>query len=125
METTNRLLYVDNDFSSRDLFPELFGSRPLEIETCKDGINALTKLQSFPADIVVTGLSMPNMDGRETYSQLRTIDPSIATVLMSGYNEQDATQHFVGKDLAGFLAKPFMVNELVKLVREKIFNATQ
>ena len=42
---------------------------------------------------------------------------------MSGYNEQDATQRFVGKGLAGFLAKPFLVSDLLRMVREHVMDA--
>jgi two-component system, cell cycle sensor histidine kinase and response regulator CckA len=37
---------------------------------------------------------------------------------MSGYNEQDATQEFVGKGLAGFLPKPFLVDDLMTLIHK-------
>ena len=58
-------------------------------------------------------LNMPGMDGEQTFWHLRQVRPGVKTILMSGYNEQDATQQFVGKGLAGFLAKPFMVEDLM------------
>ena len=58
--------------------------------------------------------------GRETYARLRAVAPEMSTVLMSGYNEQDASQHFVGKGLAGFVAKPFLVSELLDAIGKSL-----
>lgn len=106
METTNRLLYVDDDFPSRDLFPELFGNRPLEIETCKDGINALTKLESFPADIVVTGLTMPNMGGMALLDAIRVRYPEIVVVMVSDSANVNTAMQAMRAGAYDYLVKP-------------------
>ena len=62
-------------------------------------------------------LTMPDMDGVETFQRLHQLDPRVKVILMSGYNEQDATQRFVGRGLAGFMSKPFLVSDLVDAVR--------
>ena len=55
---------------------------------------------------------MPRMDGQEAFAEMRNIRPDVAVILCSGYNEQDATQHFAGKGLAGFVQKPYSMVEL-------------
>jgi len=47
---------------------------------------------------------------------MRRIRSDVAVILCSGYNEQDATQHFAGKGLAGFVQKPYSMSAL----REKL-----
>ena len=42
---------------------------------------------------------------------------------MSGYNEQDATQRFVGKGLAGFISKPFLITDLLTRIEEALDQA--
>ena len=56
------------------------------------------------------------MDGEEAFRELRRIQPDVRVILCSGYNEQDATQRFAGKGLAGFIQKPYKMAEL----REKL-----
>jgi DNA-binding NtrC family response regulator len=41
-------------------------------------------------------------------------------ILSSGYNEQDATNRFAGKGLAGFIRKPYGLNALISTVRRAL-----
>jgi CheY-like chemotaxis protein len=56
---------------------------------------------------VLLDLTMPHLNGDQVFSELRRIKPEIKVILTSGYNEQDATQRFAGKGLAGFIQKPY------------------
>jgi DNA-binding NarL/FixJ family response regulator len=57
------------------------------------------------------------MDGEETFRELRRLCPDIRVLLTSGYNEQEAVQRFVGKGLAGFLQKPYVLSTLAERLR--------
>lgn len=63
---------------------------------------------------------MPRMDGEETFREMRRIKPDMRVVLSSGYNEQEITQKFIGKGLAGFIQKPYRMAELGRKPREVI-----
>ncbi len=69
---------------------------------------------------VLLDLTMPHMDGEETFREIRRITPDVKVILCSGYNETDATQRFVGKGLAGFIQKPFTMATLKKKLMEAI-----
>ena len=60
---------------------------------------------------------MPHMDGEETFRELRKLKPAVRVVLSSGYNEQDVTQRFAGKGLAGFIQKPYKLATLTEILR--------
>jgi DNA-binding NtrC family response regulator len=63
-------------------------------------------------------LTMPQMNGEQAYAELRRIRPEVGVVLMSGFNEQDATSRFTGKGLANFIQKPFQFDDLSKAIQE-------
>lgn len=63
-------------------------------------------------------MEMPVLNGEATFRQLRLKYPDIRVILSSGYNEQHATSEFVGKGLAGFLQKPYMLAELTAKIDE-------
>ncbi len=67
--------------------------------------------------LALLDLTMPRMDGEETFRRLRQLDPDVRIVLMSGYNSQNVTTQFAGKGLAGFMQKPFRADELAAQVR--------
>lgn len=67
---------------------------------------------------VLLDLTMPHMDGEETFRELRALDPGVRVIMTSGYNEQDVTQRFAGKGLAGFIQKPYQSVDLGRILRE-------
>lgn len=54
MTSKIKLLFVDDEEGFRFFFREGLMNEALEIETASDGIEALKKLKTFPADIVVS-----------------------------------------------------------------------
>ncbi|HTP57376.1 MAG TPA: response regulator, partial [Spirochaetia bacterium] len=85
-----------------------------------DGRQALSSFLLHRESIVcvIVDLTMPAMDGEETFREIHRIDPRIPVILSSGYNEQEAVQRFVGKGLAGFLQKPYQLSQLRNKLRE-------
>ena len=68
--------------------------------------------------MVLLDLTMPRMDGEETFRELRRIRPDVRVIISSGYNEQESTNRFAGKGLAGFIQKPYGVRPLVEKIRQ-------
>ena len=95
---------------------EVLGYRVL---LARDGRQGLEMYGQNRAEItgVLMDLTMPHLDGEETYRELRGVDPQVRVLLMSGYNEQEAVARFVGKGLAGFIQKPFSIEDLKTSLR--------
>ncbi|MBC7961403.1 MAG: response regulator, partial [Steroidobacteraceae bacterium] len=78
-----------------------------------DGREALEIFKSNPdINFVILDLTMPHMDGEQTFRELRRLKPDVRVIISSGYNEQEVTQKFVGKGLAGFIQKPYRLSVL-------------
>jgi len=60
---------------------------------------------------------MPNMDGDDCFQKLREMCPDVPVVLSSGYNVQIVSQRFLGKGLAGFIQKPYVLGNLIETLR--------
>jgi PAS domain S-box-containing protein len=101
---------------------ERFGFKAI---TACDGREALELFVENQDEItcVLLDLTMPHMDGEEAFRELRRICPSVAVLLCSGYNEQDATQRFAGKGLAGFVQKPYTLATLQQKLMSIMPNA--
>jgi len=61
---------------------------------------------------VLLDLTMPVMDGLETFHRLRAIDPAVRVVMSSGYTEQALRQRFSGDAPTIFLQKPYLGEDL-------------
>jgi CheY-like chemotaxis protein len=61
---------------------------------------------------------MPEMDGYETFEVLRQINPNVAVILSSGYDEKEVSRRFDGGGLVGFLKKPYNLITLIETVKQ-------
>jgi len=61
---------------------------------------------------VILDLTMPVLDGEQTFHQLRQIRPDVKVILSSGYTSLEVSRRFSKGGLAGYLKKPFDTDEL-------------
>ena len=81
-----KLLFVDDEKSLHALFSRLIDNDAIELKTAVDGLEALTMLESFPADVVITDIRMPRMDGMALLKEILKRYPNIFTILITGYS---------------------------------------
>ena len=114
------VLVVDDETAVRDLAKEIFESSGFKVLTANDGRQGVQTFRTHADEIaaVLLDLTMPHMDGEEAFREMRRIRADIRVILSSGYNEQDATHRFAGKGLAGFIQKPYRVDELITSLRK-------
>jgi two-component system, cell cycle sensor histidine kinase and response regulator CckA len=113
------VLVVDDDEALRLLAKEILTEGGFDVILAKDGAEAV-ELFGVHKDIIVAVLldmTMPRMNGEETFRELRRMQSDVRVLLSSGYNEQDATSRFAGKGLAGFLHKPYRAGVLIERMR--------
>jgi len=63
-------------------------------------------------DCTLLDMTMPQLNGEQTFRALRLIKSDARVILMSGYDEQELSARFAGQGLAGFLHKPFSPTDL-------------
>lgn len=84
--TTVRILLVEDDADLRDVLQALLESQGYSVGAAGDGLEALSRLDLEPFDLVVTDYRMPRMDGMALITSLRA-DPAhggLPVVLTSG-----------------------------------------
>ena len=113
-------LIADDEEAVRAVGRRMLEKLGFEVLTAEDGNMAVELFKMHQDEIVgvLLDLTMPYKDGAEVFREIRKLKPSVKVILSSGYNEQDATQKFVGKGLAGFIQKPYVSKDLVAKVKE-------
>ncbi len=103
------ILVVDDEKSLRETASLMLENIGFQVITACDGVEAVEIFSRSHSeiDVVLLDMTMPKMDGKTAFREMRRIDPDVRVILSSGYNEQDATSHFAGKGLAGFIQKPY------------------
>jgi CheY-like chemotaxis protein len=79
-----RILLVDDEPSIRVLLGAILHQAGYMVDAAEDGYSALRKIQQAVPDIVITDLRMPNMNGFELLSVIRTRFPDLPTIAISG-----------------------------------------
>jgi len=67
---------------------------------------------------VLLDMTMPEMDGQETFREIRRLRGEVRVILTSGYTEQDVASRLAGEGLAEFIQKPYRMEALVAKVRQ-------
>ena len=114
-QTPTRLLVVDDEESQRTALAGMIALWGYTVETAANGQEALDKLASFPANVIVTDLMMPRMSGTELAAHLRARGHDLPVIYSSGY-PRDVLLDDQPDDRTIVLSKPFTGEELSSAV---------
>lgn len=112
------VLVVDDDEGVLELAEVFLARAGFHVLTARGGMEALQVFdrQAHEIDVVVLDLTMPDMDGPETFQELRARRGDLPVILTSGYSEERAAESFAMKAVHAFLGKPYEPQELVEQV---------
>jgi two-component system, cell cycle sensor histidine kinase and response regulator CckA len=113
-------LIVDDEAAVRHVCSTYVGRLGLKTLVAADGKQAIEVFTRHASEItlVILDLNMPEMDGLNTFRQLKKLNSKIQVILCSGYDEQEATQNFSGEGLAAFIQKPYHLQDLKQKVEQ-------
>ncbi|MFZ3357791.1 MAG: response regulator, partial [Xanthobacteraceae bacterium] len=117
------ILLVEDEEGLRQLNARGLASRGYTVLEAGNGVEAIDVLAKTngKVDLVVSDVVMPEMDGPTLLRELRSRDPSLKIIFVSGYAEDAFQKHLPadGSQFA-FLAKPFTLKQLVNAVKETL-----
>jgi DNA-binding response OmpR family regulator len=116
-----RLLVIDDEPLSRELFQRSLSRQGYEVCVAKDGFAALAQMRGALPDLIVSDLKMPNMSGFEFLSIARRRFPQIPTIAVSG--EFHPPVEPLGVLADAFLVKPFRFEELLAKIADLLHDA--
>ncbi len=114
MAKNKTVLIVEDDETISELlrdFLTLYGFDPYSADNCPA---ALDLLETMCFDIIITDYLMPGMDGLQLVKTIRSGNPQVFIVGISGNCSRN---DFIHAGANAFLPKPFMLQELLSLLR--------
>ena len=112
------VLVVDDAPEIVESISEILEINGLSTLTAYNGMEALNiyRKDAEQIDLILVDMSMPGMNGAETFEQLRKIRADAKVIVLSGYNDRELLRQFPNERPAALLAKPYDVNTLLQTV---------
>ncbi|HWY39573.1 MAG TPA: response regulator [Chthoniobacterales bacterium] len=123
--TKPQVLVVDDEEMGLILVKQLLTTAGYHVTTAQSGFECLDLFRRRPLayQLVILDLTMPFMDGEETFNRLREIRPDVPVMLCTGFIQNDRLERLMTAGLSGFLRKPFAPDEIaaqVKAIMESV-----
>lgn len=106
------VLFIDDQQSARDLFIRLLDPARFQPVVAPGVLAAEDYLRTGPADVVVTDLRMPDVDGLEGLERLHAIDADLPVVLITAFGTVETAVEAMKRGAFDYLRKPFDPGEL-------------
>jgi two-component system, OmpR family, KDP operon response regulator KdpE len=122
MNERRRILVVDDEPQITRVLRTSLSSQGYDIRVANDGETALEIMKDWTPDLVITDLSMPNMDGLELCRRLR-VGTKIPIVVLSVRGEERTKVQALDAGADDYVTKPFGIEELLARVRATLRRA--
>ena len=114
------VITVDDSMSIRETVKMILASAGYQVLTAEDGVKGLQICQQQKADLILSDLNMPNMDGTTLIAKLRTLPQYRFTPILMLTTESQEEKKLAGKKAGatGWIVKPFDPAKLLAVVQK-------
>ncbi len=122
MSEARRILVVDDEFQITRVLKRILQAHRYDVRVAADGAAALELFNDFKPDLVVTDLSMPEMDGIRLCREIRRIS-DVPVIVLSVRGEERTKVEALDAGADDYVTKPFGTDELLARVRAALRRA--
>jgi DNA-binding NtrC family response regulator len=115
-----RILIVDDEDSMCQYLSILLRKEGYSVRTAHSGAEALQAIEAEPADLVMTDIQMPKMDGIQLLKGIKAIDPTTPVVIMTAYASEQSAIDAVNLGAFSYLQKHCKNDEIKIVVRNAL-----
>lgn len=106
------ILVIDDEKAMRDSCSQVLTKDGYLTETAEDGDSGLEKVRQIKPDLALVDLKMPGMSGMELLEKIADIDPSIVSIVITGYATIESAVEAMKRNAYDFIPKPFTPDQL-------------
>lgn len=115
-------LYVEDEAEIRAHMEGILGNFFEDLRLATDGAEGLERYRQRPADLVITDIMMPGMDGLAMAAAIKEIDPLQRLLIVSAYNEPRFFAQAIRVGVDGFVLKPVELQQLLDALRKTVLS---
>ena len=109
-----KVLLVDDDFITQEIFQEVLGEAGLLVDTANDGAEAVTRVADHSYDLILMDVELPLMDGVDAARKIRNLPGCGQTpiIALSGNGYDEVKERCLKAGMNAFLVKPVALETL-------------
>ncbi len=113
------ILVAEDDPQVRDMITETLTKSGYAVLLARNGLEAVTLYQGSPrpVDLVILDLVMPQMGGKECYFRLKSLNPKVKILVMTGFTADGSAEEFRREGASGVIIKPFELQEFTETIQ--------
>ena len=111
-----KVLIVEDEIKLANLIKVSIKELFFKVNIAKDGIEGLKKFQSFKPDIIISDITMPNLDGLEMCQRIRE-ESNIPIVILSAYSQKEKLLKAIDLGINKYFIKPFDIEEFLEYLK--------
>jgi CheY-like chemotaxis protein len=122
-----RVLVVDDNAFVRSVLERILRAKGYDVVCCASGEEAVGLFAALwmAIDIAILDMSMPGMDGCDTYRAMRAIDSSVRVVLCSGATDGRRVELALREGAIAFMPKPFSPEQVERVLQDALERGCQ
>jgi len=115
-----KVLLIDDEAAVLGIGRAMLERAGYDVIVAEDGLSGIESFAQHADEIlcVILDLTMPHMNGEECFQELRRICRDVPVIIASGFNEHEVAEKFTGKDVDGFLQKPYGFDALADKIAD-------
>lgn len=120
MTESVRVLVADDELSLRMVLQTALNKAGYEVDTVKNGKEALCMAQENHYDVAILDIRMPEVDGLQAFYEIHKIKPSLPIILMTAFGSSETAVNAMKHGAYDYILKPFNLDEVKIIVSRAI-----
>lgn len=113
-----KIIAVDDEEIVLSFIKDALEDDNYHIRVANNGLTALKMIEEEPADLILTDIRMPQMDGIKLIKKVRQIRPETGVIYMTGYANLNSAKDAIKQGAFDYIMKPFELNEIRQAVEK-------
>lgn len=111
-----RILLIEDDVPFCKLLEKFLIKKSFEVVTAFSGSEAKIKIKDTDFDLIMTDLRLPDYDGIQLMAEIKTINPNVPILLMTGYSDVNTAVKAIKNGATDYISKPFNPEEVLLVI---------
>jgi DNA-binding NtrC family response regulator len=113
-----KIIVIDDEKIKRIITTDSLLKAGYEVESFESPLAALSHFENFEADVVITDIRMPVLDGFDVLQKVKAKNPNTIVILMTAYGTIQSAVEAMKLGAYDYLTKPFSSDQLLLLMKK-------